>query len=72
MADWTRQWKEEGQVELIHWLATRKFDRTTADRIKERLENVGDSHQILEAGIRILECEAPPPGVLSLGLLLRD
>ena len=58
VAEWTRQWKEEGQVELIHRLAARKFDRATADRIKERLEKVGDSHQTVEAGIWILECES--------------
>ena len=58
VAEWTRQWKEEGQVELIHRLAVRKFDRATADRIKERLEQVGDSHQTVEAGIWILECES--------------
>lgn len=58
VAEWTRQWKEEGRVELIHRLAARKFDRATADRIKERLEKVGDSHQTVEAGIWILECES--------------
>ena len=57
VAEWTRQWKEEGRVELIHRLAARKFDRATADRIKERLEKVGDSHRTEEAGIWILECE---------------
>ena len=58
VAEWTRQWKEEGQVELIHRLVARKFDQATADRIKERLEKVGDPHQTAEAGIWILECES--------------
>ena len=56
--EWTRQWKEEGQVELIDRLAARKFDRATADRIEERLEKVGDSHRTAEAGIWLLECES--------------
>ena len=58
VAEWTRQWKEEGRVELMHELVVRKFDRGTADRFKERLERMHDSHQAAEAGICILECES--------------
>ena len=58
VAEWTRQWKEEGRVELMHELVARKFDRATADRFKERLERMHDSHQAAEAGIWILECES--------------
>ena len=67
VAEWTRQWKEEGQVELIHRLVARKFDRATADRIKERLEKVGDPHQTAEAGIWILECESAEELLSRLG-----
>lgn len=58
VVEWTRQWKEEGRVELTHELVARKFDRATADRFKERLEKVGDSHQTVKVGIWILECES--------------
>ena len=58
VAEWTRQWKEDGRIELMHEQVVRKFDRATADRLKERLEKVGDPHQTAEAGIWILECES--------------
>ena len=56
--EWTEEWKEEGRAELMHRLAARKFDRTTADRFTEWLGRVRDPEQATEAGIWILECES--------------
>ena len=56
--EWTEEWKEEGRAELMHRLAARKFDRTTADRLAEWLGQVRDPEQATEAGIWILECES--------------
>ena len=56
--EWTEEWKEEGRAELMHRLAARKFDRTTADRLTEWLGRVRDPEQATEAGIWILECES--------------
>ena len=64
--EWPRQWLEEGraknqvegQAQMMHRIAARKFDRATADRLAERLAGIDDSEQVAEIGEWIIECES--------------
>ena len=48
----------EGQVRMMHRMATRKFGPETADRLVERLEGLGDAEQVVTVGDWLVEYES--------------
>ena len=72
--EWTAKWREEGRVvgrvegraegrtegqaAVICRQAARKFDRETADRLAEQLEEIPDPERLGEVGEWLLECDS--------------
>ena len=54
--EWTVQWRAEGQAEVMHRQAARKFGAVTADRLAEELERVNDPERTVEIGEWLIEC----------------
>ena len=48
--------RAEGQTDVMRRLAARKFDRETADRLAEQLEEIPDPERLGEIGEWLLEC----------------
>ena len=55
--EWTAEWVEQGQRELLCRQAARKFDAPTAERLAAVLEGVADSDRLAQVADWIIECE---------------
>ena len=47
----------QGQADVMRWLAARKFDAVTAERLAGRLAEIADPERMEEIGEWLIECD---------------
>ena len=61
LGDWRAPTLEEGriqgQADVMRWMAARKFDAATAERLAGRLAEIADPTRMEEIGEWLIECE---------------